>query len=378
MTDKDSSRASPSPAAPAGIALVDDDGKPIKLSRKAVHAIRDATPGKKVPNIPQPKELPPRPKRASKNESIQIPSPSLNKGLIGDTFHLTQKLPLSLLGFRMFYNMIHADRGFMLPRHLAHLALGLTDARIPKLLVIVGPGSGKSVLLSTAFPAFMLGQDPSLTICGISAGESLMQGFMSAVMEWVEHSIAWRYMFPEVVPDKGRGWSTERGMFVKGHSPGDPDASYIATGLTSKRLTGVHARLVIGDDLHDKENSATAAACQSVIDTYYSQIIGRADPRGARFVFAGRRWHEEDIYGHLKKTGEWVVMELPAVREKSLDKLYWDITVPDGLECCFTEIVKGEQPMNWGVPESVEEAVREMQAAGFNPVDGLAINRGNI
>ena len=64
--------------------------------------------------------------------------------------------------------------------------------------------------------------------------------------------------------------------------------------------------------------------------------MGRADPQGARFIFAGRRWHSEDIYGHLKSTGEWVVMELPAVRENAPD-LYWDVFVPDDLVCCLNE-----------------------------------------
>lgn len=281
-------------------------------------------------------------------------APSISKNLTGTTIRLNTVMNFSAIGFEYFYDFMHLDRGFFFPRHLKPLAMGLTDIRIPKLLVIVGPGSGKSVMLSTAFPAFVLGQDPSHTILGVSAGEALMQGFMAAVMEWIEHAPAWKFVFPDILPDKSRGWSTDRGMFIKGHAAGDPDASYLAAGLTSKRITGVHARLIIGDDLHDKENSASAIACQGVIDYYYSQIIGRADPRGARFIFAGRRWHEEDIYGHLKKTGEWVVMELPAIRENS-DKLYWDITIPEGMECCFTELARGERPTNMGKQLSAEE-----------------------
>ena len=206
-----------------------------------------------------------------------------------------------------------------------------------------------SALLSTVFPAFRLGTDPTHTILGISAGEALMQGFQAAVMDWIEFSPQWRAFFPNVRPDKNKGWSTERGMFVKGHPDGDPDASYLACGLTSKRLTGVHARLILGDDLHDEENSTSAESCEGVITTFYRQIMGRADPRGARFVFAGRRWHENDLYNHLMLTGEWVVMNLPALRDRGpSDRLYWDITIPDGLECCFTEIMRGDAPSNLG------------------------------
>lgn len=250
------------------------------------------------------------------------------------------KLPNTAQGLFWFYDAMYLRRGMKQPSHLIPLTMALGDQRIKKLLAIVGPGSGKSQEISITFPAFVLGQDPSTTILGISAGENLMQGFVTAVGDWIEHDLMWKTLFPSVTPDKDKGWSTERGLYVKGHPPGDPDASYFAAGLTSKALTGKHARLIIGDDLHDKENSASVEACLRVREIFYKQIMGRADPRGARFIFAGRRWHQEDLYGHLKSTGEWVVMELPSFRDGKNDSgkdLYWDITIPDGLLCCFND-----------------------------------------
>jgi hypothetical protein len=220
-----------------------------------------------------------------------------------------------------------------------------------------------SLLLSVTYPAFMIGQDPTLTILALSAGEALMQGFMSSVMEWIEHSAMWKLLFPNVKPDKGKGWSTEKGLFVTGRKPGDPDASYFAVGLSSKALTGKHAKIIIGDDLHDAENSASAEACMKVRDLYYRQIIGRADPQGARFIFAGRRWHQEDIYGHLKATGDWVVMELQAQRDNAPD-LYWDVTIPEGVICCLNEaaFMTGEEKA-----AKLKEIEEQTAAAGATP-----------
>ncbi len=248
----------------------------------------------------------------------------------------TGVIPFTADGFVIFYNLMAAEQGFNFPPHLFPVAQALMDDRIGKLMIIIGPGAGKSFCLSTVFPAFLLGHDPTMTIVAISAGESLVQGFMAAVMEWVEKSPTWARLFPKVRPDKDQGWSTEAGMVVTGRKPGDADPSYAAFGITSKRLTGVHGRLIICDDLHDEENSASAAACEAVRKKYYRTILGRANPRGARFIIAGRRWHEEDLYGHLAKSEDWVVMSLPAERvgEK---QLYWTVEVPDGLVCCFTE-----------------------------------------
>lgn len=192
-----------------------------------------------------------------------------------------------------------------------------------------------SMLLSTLYPAFTIGHDPTTTILGISAGEALMQGFQRSVMDWVQDSPRYHAAFPGVLPDKNAGWSSERGMFVTGRSSGNPDANYAAFGLSSSKLTGVHARRIIIDDIHNQDTAKTSEQCLKVREIYYNTIVGRADPQGCRFVAAGRRWHQDDVYGHFADSGEWVHMNLPAQREGR--QLFWDVTVPEGLHCVFTD-----------------------------------------
>src|SRR5215469_1744401 len=245
-------------------------------------------------------------------------------------------------GFATFYNLICAARGYSLPPHLMPPLMALADLRIQNLMLIVGPGSGKSLLLSQMYPAWTLGHDPTQTLIAISAGELLVQGFMKGVMDTVEFSEVYHALFPRVRPDKQAGWSSERGMFVTGREMGNPDSNYATAGLGSKALTGKHARIIICDDIHDAENSSTSEQCEKVRDLWYSTIIGRADPRGCRFIVAGRRWGMEDIYAHLMESGDFVVLELPAEREGT-HHLYYDITYPDDLECCFSEMLHKQE-----------------------------------
>jgi predicted phage terminase large subunit-like protein len=201
---------------------------------------------------------------------------------------------------------------------------------------IIGPGSGKSVAISQVFPTAVLGRDPTQNILCVSGAEALATGFQNVVMNYVEGNDAFKQVFPTVKPDKSAGWSSTAGMFVSGHRPSSPDASFWSAGISSKALTGKHGTILIFDDLHDEENSSTEEQCLGVVRKYVMQLTGRADPMGARFLMAGRRWHESDLYGTLKDNGDWVVLTLPAERPDSR-RLWYDIVVPVGIECVFTD-----------------------------------------
>jgi hypothetical protein len=246
-----------------------------------------------------------------------------------------QRTPESLIAF---YEWVYLERGMSMPDHLLPVVYALCDTRIRNLMLNVGPGAGKSNLLSIIYPAWEIGHDPSMTVLGISGAENSANAFMQAVMAIVQYSKPWSLIFPDVKPDKEAGWGGERGMLVTGHKPGDPDASFFAAGMLSRLLTSRHARLLILDDLHNDENSSTEEKCKDVVKKYYSLLAGRADPRGARFIMAGRRFHQSDIYGHFQDNpdSDWVVLRLPAERLGET-KLYYDVFVPDDLECVFTD-----------------------------------------
>ncbi len=236
-----------------------------------------------------------------------------------------------------WYTAIYAARGFGLAPHHYPIIDGLEDSQnIPNFLLLGPPGLGKSNLLSSVYPAWELGHDPSLTILAVSAGEKLPQGFMAATMQIIQNDKIWQQVFPNVRPEPELGWSLSRGLFVTGHHPSDPDASFISVGLSSKALTGLHARLHVYDDIHDRENSSTPDGRAQVVRTYYDTLIGRADPRGVRRVAAGRWWAEDDVYQEWIASGDWVVLQLPASRAGET-QLWYDVYVPRGVECVYTE-----------------------------------------
>lgn len=238
-------------------------------------------------------------------------------------------------GFESFYNVVYRDQGFKMAPHMRPIAHALMDQRIKKLMIIIGPGLGKSLMISVAYPAHRLGINPAEQIIGVSAGESLIQGFTDSTGNIIE-SKEYEAIFPGTRPDKSDGWSSSGGLNVTGRPKGTPDASFFACGIESKALPGKHCTTLIMDDIHNAQNSATADQCEKIVAKYYNTVLGRADPRGCRFIVVGRRWHQNDIYGELAKSGEYVTMTLPAERPGT-DQLWIDVEVPNGLVCCFNE-----------------------------------------
>jgi predicted phage terminase large subunit-like protein len=190
-----------------------------------------------------------------------------------------------------------------------------------------------SQLVDVAFPAWELGYDPNMTILSLSAGADLPVEFMQSTMNLIEENTVYRTVFPQVVPDTKRGWSSSKGIFVKGSAVGRTSPSYSALGYKSSYVTGKHARILILDDIHDPENAGSSDQIDKLETFYYTTIIGRQDPQGTRMVIIGRRWTEDDLYGRLKKSGDWLVMTLATLREG--DELYYDVQIPANLACVF-------------------------------------------
>ena len=247
------------------------------------------------------------------------------------------------IGLAAFYNQVMGRRGFEMAPHHYPMVAALEDKRIQNILFMVPAGGGKSNLLDIVYPTLELGRDPTLTILSVSAGERLPQTFLQAAMSLIKDDPTFAKAFPEVRPDAGTGWSLERGLYVTGHHPSDENPSYFCAGLGSKALTGLHCRVMILDDIHDEENSRTPEGRAEVVNRYYRTLLDRADPRGCRRVAVGRWWAEDDVYQEWMKSGDWVVMQLPATRPGGDRQLWFDVTVPidpdtgQPIPCIFSE-----------------------------------------
>lgn len=191
-------------------------------------------------------------------------------------------------------------------------------------------GSGKSTFLIT-WIEYLTGKRPVgssqiIRINGQQANEA-----DELISSTIEFNPAWKECFPNVVPDKDKGWS-QAGRFIKdlevtgydneryGHwtamcaSDHLAEPSFLCSGITSRDFIGKHpSNGQYYDDLHDEGNTRSAREMQEVVDIIEKNIVPtwtRPDSRPVLGV-ACTLWSPRDGYHALLRTGMFKHVKTP-------------------------------------------------------------------
>jgi predicted phage terminase large subunit-like protein len=176
-----------------------------------------------------------------------------------------------------------------------------------RLIITVPPRSLKSVAASTAFPAWLLGHDPSRRILAASYTEVLSEKLALDCQKVLE--AAWyRDCFPATRLAKGRKARTD---FETTRGGGRFSTSVGGT------VTGRGGDIVILDDPHKPDEAASDLKRQQVIEWYRSTLLSRLnDPVNDPIILIQQRVHEADLAGTLLEQGGWEHLNLPAIAEE--------------------------------------------------------------
>ena len=183
---------------------------------------------------------------------------------------------------------------------LEHVASG----KLKRVLITMPPRSLKSHMISVAFPAWLMGLDPTKRIITTSYGEELAVTFAN---EWrrILQSQWYKFAFPkaQVSPRKNREGETH---LTKGGSR----LSLSAGGP----LTGRGADLIIVDDPLKSSDAYFEAARSRINDWFGQTLVSRLNnKRTGAIIVVMQRLHPDDLAGNLIEKGEWVHLNLPAI-----------------------------------------------------------------
>ena len=194
--------------------------------------------------------------------------------------------------------------------HLEGITYALTrvlSGEIKRLIITVPPRSLKSICASVAFPAYILGQDPTRRIICVSYSEGLARKHANDSRALMRSGLYAR-LFPRtrISPDKDtelETMTTDRGF-------------RLATSVGGT-LTGRGGNLVIIDDPLKPQEAQSEAARDSLRQWFTNTLLSRLDNKASdAIIIVMQRLHVDDLVGQLLETGGWEHLDLPAIAER--------------------------------------------------------------
>lgn len=180
------------------------------------------------------------------------------------------------------------------------------DQQLTRIIINLPPRSLKSIMVSVALPAFLLGRDPTRKIICVSYNQDLAN-FLSRQTRQVMQSEWYRRLFPSTRL-VGRGAEAQFTTTAGGYRMA------VGTGGT---LTGRGGDLIVVDDPLKADDAYSETARNALLDWATRTLFTRLDDkrRGA-IIIVQQRQHEDDLPGHMLRSGGWYHLNLPAIAEQ--------------------------------------------------------------
>lgn len=197
---------------------------------------------------------------------------------------------------------VHAAHTRAIAEALEKVARGL----VRRLIINVPPRHFKSYQSSVAFPAYLLGLDPSLRIICASYGSDLSDPFGRQSRD-IMQSPLYQAIFPATrlrskTPPVGDLVTTKNGY-------------RFATSVGGV-LTGKGADIAIIDDPMKAGDQSSDTIRDGIGEWFKTSLMTRFDkPAESRVVVVMQRLHMDDLAGRLKAEGGWEIIDLPAIAQ---------------------------------------------------------------
>jgi|SRR5579871_4149485 len=212
-----------------------------------------------------------------------------------------------------FHTFLHRSFRELNPRtpfhdnwHIELLAAKLESVRLgetKRLIVNLPPRHLKSHIASGAFPAWLLGHDPSAQILCVSYGQELSDKLSRDCRALMTSSFYERSFPTRLSPMR----SAVEEFATTAHG------FRLATSVGGV-VTGRGGDIIIVDDPLKPEEAVSDTLRKRVNDWYDNTLYSRLNDRtkGA-IVIIMQRLHEDDLVGHVRGQEDWEVVSFPAI-----------------------------------------------------------------
>jgi predicted phage terminase large subunit-like protein len=189
---------------------------------------------------------------------------------------------------------------------ICHALKRVAKGEVQRLIILMPPRNLKSICASVAFPAWLLGRDPTRKVICVSYSTELATKHARdcrAVM-----TASWYpSLFPSTRIDPAKSAEVEFMTTQRGFR--------LATS-TGGTLTGRGGDILIIDDPMkpaDAQSDALRLQCQQ---WFSNTLLSRLDDKvNSAIVLVMQRLHPDDLAGYLMQQDGWEVLSLPAIAE---------------------------------------------------------------
>ena len=198
--------------------------------------------------------------------------------------------------------------------HLSAIAYQLERVRrgeLRRLIINMPPRSLKSVTASVAFPAYLLGLDPSWQVICVSYSADLAKKHSNDFRAVLEASW-YRSTFPATRIGPYKNSETEIELTARG--------GRLATSVGGT-LTGRGGDIIIIDDPLKPDDAHSETKRNATNLWFTNTLLSRLnDKRIGAIAIVTQRVHMDDLCGHvLGLSDEWEVLSLPAIAEHDVE-----------------------------------------------------------
>ena len=198
--------------------------------------------------------------------------------------------------------------------HIEAIAYHLEQVRrgeIKRLIINMPPRSLKSISASVAFPAFVLGHDPTRRLICVSYSAELAKKHSNDFRALVE-APWYRSAFPTTRIGPYKNSEIEIEFTARGFR--------LATSVGGT-LTGRGGDIIVIDDPLKPDDAYSEAKRNAANEWFKSTLLSRLDDkRTGAIVIVMQRVHMDDLTGFVaSQSDDWVILNLPAIAEADED-----------------------------------------------------------
>ena len=192
---------------------------------------------------------------------------------------------------------------------IAEYLKSVFDGSTKRLIINIPPRSLKSVCVSVAFPAWVLGKKPNSRII-VSSYSDVLSLKHSTDCRLVVSSKWFQNLFPDFQLADGQNEKHKFATTQNGYR--------FATSVGGS-LTGEGGDILIVDDPHNPQQVMSEKYRTKTLEWFSNTFISRLnDKKNGAIIIVMQRLHPNDLVGYLldKKDNKWTILNIPAIAEK--------------------------------------------------------------